>query len=174
MSIEDKFWSKEQLKAIHKPRGKNVTHIRITAPGGKTAIVDWADKDTLHGVCGKIDVGRQRKKEKGPGFRFAKVAEIVKPAVEETTTPPTDLGTAGARTPAPVKKPAAPKSVTIKGPSKCAFIDNLLEEGGMTLDQILGKVMKKFPDSDPEKTMKTIRCRPCHMRKVGRVASWNK
>jgi hypothetical protein len=168
--MSDKFWSKEQLKAIHKPRGKNVTHIRITAPGGKTAIVDWADKDTLQGVCGVVDVGRMRKKEKG-GFRFAKIANIVKPEVEEVNATPLDDANdkAKAKKAKPAKAPKAPK-----GPSKCSFIDDLLEEGVHTLQAILDKVVKQFPDVDPEKTMKTIRCRPCHMRKAGRTASWVK
>jgi len=170
--MSDKFWSKEQLKAIHKPRGKNVTHIRITAPGGRTAIVDWADKDTLQGVCGVVDVGRMRKKDKG-GMRFAKVAGIVKP--EEPTTPPSDPH---AKTLVDGPPPKAKKTVSsvkvAKQPSKCSFIDDLLEEGTHTLAAILDLVVKEFPDVDREKTMKTIRCRPCHMRKAGRVAKWVK
>jgi len=166
--MSDKFWSKEQLKAIHKPRGKNVTHIRITAPGGKTAIVDWADKDTLQGVCGVVDVGRMRKKEKG-GLRFAKVANIVKP--EEPTENETPLDDANDK--AKAKKTASRVRVA-KQPSKCSFIDDLLEEGTHTLVAILDKVVNEFPGVDQEKTMKTIRCRPCHMRKAGRVAKWVK
>lgn len=173
MSVEDKFWSKEQLKAIHKPRGKFVTHMRITPPGGrKAAVVRWEDKDTLTGVCGKIELLRAIPRAKKTTYEVVKVigfppkADKAEPAKAE---PKTEKKAPKAET----KTPKAKAEKKAKR-SKCAFIDGLLEKGGLTLAKILDETLKTFPDADAGKTLRTVRCRPYHMRKAGKKPSWVK
>ena len=57
-------------------------------------------------------------------------------------------------------------------PSKCAFIDDMLESGKHTKSDILAAVMKAYPDSVEKATRNTINVRPTHMKKAGREAKW--
>ena len=63
------------------------------------------------------------------------------------------------------------KKNTTKRPSKCAFIDSLLEKGGMTMDAIAKAAHKKFGGS-LKSTMATCNARPYHMRSAGRKPQW--
>ena len=67
------------------------------------------------------------------------------------------------------KKPTTPKSE--RKESKCAFIDALLEKGGLRMPAIAKLAAKKF-NCDYTKTLATCRCRPTHMRKAGRKPQW--
>jgi hypothetical protein len=57
--------------------------------------------------------------------------------------------------------------------SKCAFIDSLLEKGGMTMDEIAKKAHAKF-GGDLKSTLSTCKVRPFHMRKAGKKPLWEK
>jgi hypothetical protein len=170
--MSDKFWSKEQLNSIKKPRGSNATHFRITAPGGRTALVTMKDRDTLSGVCGKIEIGRMVKAKK-KGMVFKPFAVCPKPEPKEEPKTETKPTAKEAKPEAkPERKPEArtrPKPVR-----KCAFIDSLFNKGGLKIAKIHELTMKKFPSADPEKTLATVRCRPSHMRKAGLKPSWVK
>jgi hypothetical protein len=68
--------------------------------------------------------------------------------------------------------PAAPKAPKVAGPKRegvCAFIDNLVMQGGRTKEQILALVLAEFPDRDSAKTLTTIGIRPSHLRKAGQT-----
>lgn len=56
-------------------------------------------------------------------------------------------------------------------PGKCAFMDNLLEEGKWTRKEILAKTLAEF-GGDPIGTERTMHSRPASMRKAGRVGKF--
>lgn len=64
------------------------------------------------------------------------------------------------------KAPKEPKQ------SKCAYIDDLLESGKHTIAEIVELTCEKFPKANKKSTLSTVRARPAHMKKAGRVAKW--
>lgn len=74
-----------------------------------------------------------------------------------------------------VLPPPTPPDIPLSAPGdKTWFIDSLYEQGGLTQQQILDMTVKQFPDADPAKTLSTIKARPSHMRKAGKIPSWIK
>lgn len=59
-----------------------------------------------------------------------------------------------------------------KGPSKCAYIDELLLPGNLTLDQVWTKVKAKYPSAKKESTLNTIHSRRSRVRKKSAKAGW--
>lgn len=67
------------------------------------------------------------------------------------------------------KKQASKPKVKL---AKCARIDELWAETGVVkgrADQILAIIKKEYRDCNEESTMRTIRCRPWHMRQAGKL-----
>ena len=69
------------------------------------------------------------------------------------------------------KKEKVKKEKKPRGESKCAFIDSLLEKGGLTFTQIAKKAAEKF-NANLQSTMSTVRARPAHMRAAGKTPKW--
>lgn len=171
-------WTAESLKAIRKP--KDATHIRLTSPEGRSSVQIWKDKDhAFVGCYGYIEAGRMRKAEKKGAFFSVIGKKVNAPAPAPKEEPKADPAPKAEKTP---KAKPAPKKAKVEkidpdpktGPSKCEFIDALFLEGKSTIDEIHAATMKAFPDSDAEKTLATVRCRPSHIRKAGGEPKWIK
>lgn len=73
----------------------------------------------------------------------------------------------GAAPPKTPKAKAAPRP-KVGGEGKCAFIDRLIMEGTRTAEQIAQEAAEKF-GSDLRATLNTVKCRPAHIKKAGKV-----
>lgn len=147
---------------------KGATHVRLTTKDGKHTIVTKKNLDTLEGVEGSIEFGRQ---PKGKSFEVieAPASKVPRGGLYAESK------TANGRATKPGKPKAARKSKAKKGNGevgKCEFIDALYLEGGYTKKEIFEKAMKQFP-SEPEKKMwSNVRVRPHHIRKAGKTPKW--
>lgn len=72
-------------------------------------------------------------------------------------------GATEADLPASLKKPAQ------KREGVCAFIDNLIMEGGRTAEEVCELTLAKFPGRDPKATLSTVKTRPAHIKAKGLV-----
>lgn len=171
---------------------KGATHLKLVdgkkwhveAFKGAPAAFDDVAGDLFYGaMAGKGPAAKFVPLAGGPVdvARFASVpsvlsvAPVVKPVQSEVpgTEPEVvaKVKKVSRKVAAPVKEKKA-KEPKERKPSKCAFIDDMLEAGKHTVSEILAATLKAFPDADAKATLATVRCRPSHMRKAGRKPVW--
>lgn len=71
--------------------------------------------------------------------------------------------------PTPTGTPGAPAKAPQKKEGVCAFIDNLIMQGGRSADAVLALVLAQFPGRDPKATLATVKTRPSHIKAKGLV-----
>lgn len=148
------------------------THLEFT--NSRVAIVSplhtLSDFKTMRG---SVRFGRLRYNEEfipmgGPEPVAAeREVVVVKPAPA-----PKPAKVAKVAAPVATKQPKAAKpagKAAPKGESVCGYIDALIVEKSRTVAEIVALVLAKFPGRDPKATESTVRVRPSHIRKAGKV-----
>jgi hypothetical protein len=144
-------------ETINDNENKNMKNIRYTIGSRAMTLAENAPVNSKLGTSAYVN----------DRPTAAKADKIEKPAA-----PKKAVKAKGPKTPAVAKSKKVKKSTATTKVSKCSFIDDLLEQGDLTLSQILEKALAKFPQATKQATMGTIRARPAHMRKAGKVPKW--
>ena len=165
--------TQQQIASIAWPKG--ATHMRIETTNGKTARASRKEAPKLFAdVEAEIwQFGILEGKGKATTFKpLANPVALPAPIPAEADNPATQQPKSqspkvNAKTSKATKAPKVPRKL-----SKCAFIDEMLADGKHTMTGILSAVLKEYPEAKAEPTMRTIHCRPAHMRKKGLKPIW--
>ncbi len=137
------------------------THCEFKACNGCTIYQDAKNAGDFSSLRGSLTWGRMRYDNDfvrmgDPAFDNPASDELVlKPADHKGPPPP----------PKPKKQPRDPNAP--KGEGVCAFIDNLVMQGGRKASDIAKLVVAKWPDRDLAATLSTVKVRPSHCKKKG-------